>query len=126
MTRYDLLRKRIAPFAFLLGLGLLVHQSCQQAERTHATIVFELGAAAPRVVAIDATLLVEGEVTGLLHRRAMPGLQIGEPRFEVTMPQRHGELQIDVELADGKRHIVRQIRAEDRATVRVALGADLL
>ena len=53
-------------------------------------------------------------------------MQIGEPRFEVTMPKRHGELQIDVELAEGKRHLVRQIRAEDRATVRVALGADLL
>ncbi len=125
MTRYDLLRKRIAPFAFLMGLGLLVHQSCQQAERTHATIVFELGAAAPRVVAIDATLLVDGEVAGQLHRRALPGMQIGESRFEVTMPRRHGELQIDVELAEGTRHLVRQIRAEDRAVVRVALGSEL-
>lgn len=125
MSRYQLFRRRVAPFAFLLAMGLLIRESCQGAERTHATILLVLGEAEPRVRALDAELLVDGEVVGVLHRVAPPGLRIGTARFEVTMPRREGELRIDVDLGDHKRQLVRTIRAEEGATIEVPLADDL-
>ena len=37
MSKYDLFRRRIAPVAFLLALGLIAFDTCGKEERTRAT-----------------------------------------------------------------------------------------
>ncbi len=130
MTRYDFFRRRIAPVLFLGMVGLIAYDTCQKEERTHATIVLGLGDAEPRVRAVDAELIVQGEVIGQFHRRALPGLQIGPCRFEAAMPDEQGELRIDVELGpEGgpltRRRVVRQVRAAEGSTVTIPLAAEL-
>ena len=38
-----MIRKRIAPFIFLVAMGLIVRDTCQKADRAHATVVIDLG-----------------------------------------------------------------------------------
>ncbi len=125
MTRYDFFRKRIAPVAFLGLVGLIAYDTCEKEERTNTTLVLDLGAAAPRVRAVDAELVVGGEVIGTFHRVALPGLQIGPCQFDAAMPDTSGELRIDVDLGGGPRRIIRQIHADEGSTVTVSLAADL-
>lgn len=126
MTRYDVFRKRIAPLAFVLGLGLVVRESCQQAERYHATIVLDYGASESNVRAVAAEVLVDGEAFGELHRNALPDHTIGPTKLEVALPAKDAELRIDIDLGEpARRHIVRLIHAEEGATVTVPLDAEL-
>lgn len=125
MSRYALIRKRIAPFIFLLAMGLLIRDTCQRQDRARATVVLDLGEAAAKVRAVDATLHVNGDELSAFHRIAPDGMSIGPLRFEVSMPSRDGELRIDVNLGTSTRHIVRSIHAEEGATVTVPLGPDL-
>lgn len=125
MSRYDFFRKRIAPIAFLGMVGLIAYDTCDKQERTNTTLVLDLGAAAPHVRAVDAELVVAGEVIGTFHRVALPGLQIGPCRFEAAMPDTSGELRIDVDLAGVTRRIVRQIHADEGSTVTVPLAVEL-
>ena len=124
MTRYDLFRRRIAPIAFVLGLALLVHHTCTKQQRIHATIVIDAGEAAPRVHALDADLIVDGESWGTVHR-ARVGDRIGATRFEVSVPKADAELHVDVDLGSERRRIVRRIHVEEGATLTVPLAADL-
>lgn len=126
MSGYDLFRKRIAPIAFVIAIGLLVRESCQQAERFHATIVLDFGDAEPKVRAVDARVIVGDEEFGRLQRAAMPNMRIGVTKLEVALPAKDAELQIDLDVGEPKpRHIVRLIHAEDGATVTVPLASEL-
>jgi len=125
VTRYDMIRKRIAPLIFLFAMGLLVRETCQRADRAQATVVIELGGGAARVRGVDVTLHVGGDELSVFHRVAPPGLTIGPIQFEVSMPSRDGELRIDVTLDTATRRIVRKIHAEDGATVQVPIGDEL-
>lgn len=124
MTRYDLIRRRIAPIAFVLGLGLLVHHTCTKQQRIHATIVIDAGEAAARVDAIHADLVVDGESWGVVTRTRI-GDRIGAARFEVSVPKPDAELRIDVDLGAQRKHIVRRIRLDEGVTLTVPLAADL-
>jgi hypothetical protein len=115
----------VAPLAFALGMGLLIHHTCQGAERTRATIVLDFGEAAAKVDRVDAQLVVAGDVIGTFHRKALPGMKLGEAKFEVSMPEPEGTLQVDVALGETERRLVRKVRAEEGATVFVRLGDDL-
>ncbi len=122
MTRYEFFRKRIAPVLFLGMVGLIAYDTCHAQERTHATIVLDLGDAEPRVRQIDAELVVDGDVIGTFHRSALPDLRIGCPcSFETAMPSETGELRLDI---DGK-HVVKKIHAIEGGKVTVSLGGDL-
>ncbi len=125
MTRYDLIRKRIAPLIFLLAMGLLIRETCQKADRAQGTVDIELGAAESKVRAIDVTLLVDGDDLSVFHRVAPPGLTIGPIRFPVSMPSRDGELRIDATLETTTKHIVRKFHAADGAVVTIKIGDDL-
>ena len=121
----DLLKRRVLPILFIGGMAVLIQRTCNGAQRTHATIVLDLGEAAPRVTAIEAHLIVDGDANAEFHRAALPDLQIGPCRFEVSMPKDDGELTIDVDLGSVKRHLVRKIHATDGSTVTVPLASDL-
>ena len=125
MTRYDFFRKRIAPVAFLGVVALIAYDTCEKQERTAATFEVELGEAAARVRSVDAQLVVDGEVVGTLHRAALPGLAIGPVRFDAVMPDPAGELRLTVDVGGELRTIVRRVRAEEGATVRVPIERDL-
>ena len=125
MSRYDLFRKRIAPIAFAVAMALLIRESCNKQERTHATIVMDFGAAEPNVVAVDAQLSINGAVLSTFHHGTLPGQRIGKPKFETAMPEQDGSLQIDVELATGHRQLTRAIHVEEASTVTLSLGRDL-
>lgn len=126
MTRYEFFRKRIAPVLFLGMVGLIAFDTCKKQERTHATIVIDLGDAEPRVRSIVAELVVEAEVIGNFERRALPDLRIGCPcKFETAMPAESGELRLVVDV-DGKlRRITKQLHVIEGGTTTVKLGPDL-
>ena len=125
MSRYDLFRRRIAPVALLLAIGLIARDSCQKDHRTHATFVLELGAAAPDVRALDAEVWIAGERFSAFHREALPGGAIGPTRFEAALPADDGELRIDVAMTARDRHLVRHFHADEGSTVMVPLAGEL-
>jgi hypothetical protein len=126
MTRYEFFRKRIAPALFLGVVGLIAYDTCDKQERRHASIVFELGDAEPRVKAIVADLVVENEIIGHFERNALPDLRIGCPcRFETAMPADSGELRIDVDLGGEHRKLTKKIRPIEGGKVTLQLGPDL-
>ncbi len=120
-----MIRKRIAPLIFILAMGLVIRETCQKADRAHAAVVIQLGAAEAKVKAIDITLHVGGDELSLFHRVAPPGLTIGPIKFDVSMPERDGELRMDVTLDTTTKHIVRKIHAEEGAVVTVNIGDEL-
>ncbi len=125
LSRYQMLRKRVAPIAFILGMGLLVRHTCQQEERIHATIVISAGEAEARVTALDAKVIVQGETLGTLHRDAQPGMRIGKASFAVALPEADGQVMIDVSLGAETRQVMRRIHAAEGATIELDLSADL-
>lgn len=129
MTRYDFFRRRIAPILFLGMVGLIAYDACEKQERTHSTIVLDLGEAAPQVRSIEAELLVKGEVIHTFQRTALPGsgicATVGPCEFEAAMPDEHGELRLVVQVGDRRRELVRSVRALEGGRVTVPLGPDL-
>ncbi|MEJ7604399.1 MAG: hypothetical protein WKG01_41465 [Kofleriaceae bacterium] len=119
MTRYELFRRRIAPVLFLGLVGMIALDTCNKNERTHATIVLDLGAARRTIRTLEAQLVVDGELINTFQRTAL-GADLGPTRFEVAMPSKDGELRVT---ANGKQ-VVRRIHAEEGATVTVSLEAD--
>jgi len=126
VTRYDLIRRRIAPIAFIAAIALLGWHTCRVEQRTHATVVLDFGDARPRVRAVDVDVVVGGETIARFQREALPGLMIDPCRFEVAMPEETGELRIDVALASGRHaRVTRHVSAIEGSTVTVPLARDL-
>jgi hypothetical protein len=125
VSRYDWFRRRIAPIALFVALALMARESCQKTQRTHATIVIELGSAASRVRALDAEVWMNGERVAVAHREPLGGGALGPVRLDVSLPGDDGELRIDVDLGTTERHLVRRFHAEDDSTVSVRIADDL-
>ena len=126
MTRYDLFRKRIAPIAFLLVMGLIAYDSCNKQERTHATLVFDYGTVEPQVRQVDAELWMNNASVAQFHRVALEGGRIGATKFQVSLPAKDGELRFDVDMEGGvHKTFTRTIHVEEGATVTVPLERDL-
>jgi hypothetical protein len=125
VTKYDLFRRRIAPIAFGVAIVLMARQSCNKQESHHATFELDLGAARAEVRQVDAELWMHDGMVAELHIHALDGSPMRAPRFEALLPQRDGELRIDVELPAAHRHIVRHIHADDDATIIVQLADEL-
>lgn len=125
MSKYDLFRRRIAPVAFGLAIVLMARESCHKQEQEHATFVLDLGAAQGKASAVNAELVVKGDVVGVFHRAALDDGSMGKVKFEAVLPAEDAELRIDVDLPDGPHHLVRSVHAADGATVVVPLGDEL-
>lgn len=145
VSRYDLFRRRLAPIAFVLAMGLLIRESCQKQQRTHATIHVDLPAQKAQIAAIDADVVVGDKSAGgrtrssaggaaevddnfgHLHRAAAADLPIdARPLdFAVTLPDDDGEVRFDLELASGAhKQLVRRFHASEGATIRFTLTDD--
>ena len=125
MTRYEVFRRRIAPVAFIVAIGLLVRESCNKGDHADATFVFDYGSAAALVQAIDVDVYVGSDMLSHFHREAIAGGTIGKTQFTGSLPDHDGELRIDVDLPTQKRHIVRPFHADNHATVTIPLERDL-
>ncbi len=123
MTRYELFRKRIAPIAFILAVGLMARETCQKQDRTTATIVLDYGNAASNIKSLDADLWAGDDVLAHFHRA-----DSAPPRatLKATLPEHDAELRFDVDLVKGgHRHFTRRVHADDGATVTVLLESEL-
>jgi hypothetical protein len=126
VTRYDFFRKRIAPILFLGMVGVIAYDACSKEERTHATIVLDLGEATGDVRSVDAELLTAGgESLSVFHRAALPGGSIGPVRFDAALPDEVAQIRIDVALRDKMRTITKTLRPVEGSTVTVLLGPSL-
>jgi len=125
VTRYDFFRRRIAPVAFVVLLGLMAYDQCQKHERTHATVVMTYGQLANDVREVEAEIWMNGERVTSFRRSAMEGGYIGATRFETSLPDTDGELRVDVTLPGGTRHVVRQLHVTEGETVTFDLERDL-
>jgi hypothetical protein len=125
VSRYDLFRRRIAPIAFALAVGLLAYETCTKQERTHATIVLQLGDAAPNVKSIAAEVTIRDETFAQYYQAATPGSVITLPPFKVSLPEQDAQLRIDAELTTSRTQLTRRIHIEEGATVTVPLAEDL-
>lgn len=125
MSRYDFFRKRIAPVAFLIVVGLIAYDAYDKdrAERARATIVIDLGSAASQVRSVDAELTVDGESVGSFQRDL--AVRPGELRFEVRMPKERGELRVEARVGETTKRVVRQVDVEEGGTTTVSIGNDL-
>ncbi len=126
MSRYDLFRRRLAPIAFVLAMGLLIRESCQKQQRTHATIHVGLPAQKALITAIDADVVVAGDTVGHLHRTATDLPIDARPlQLAVALPSDDGELDLELDLASGAhKRVVRRFHASEGATSDVVLTDD--
>jgi hypothetical protein len=123
-SRYDRLRRRIAPVAFLLALGFLVHQTCQSEERQQTTIVLDFGDAAPRVKAVRADVFSDdGEPVAWFERAAPPDAS-GRVSFP-AMLDGPSTLRLRVDTATGLVPLERRLRSDGGDTLVVDVGRDL-
>jgi hypothetical protein len=126
VTRYDLFRKRIAPIAFFIVLGLIAYDACNKQERTHATLVFDYGTTEPQVREVDAELWMNNASVATFHRVALEGGSIGTTKFELSLPAKDGEIRFEIEMKNGVHNsFTRAIHVEEGATVTVPLELDL-
>ena len=123
-----MLRRRIAPVAFVAAIALLARETCNKQERIHATLVLDFGAAMPDVRAVDAELWIDGEQLSVFHRAALDGMQIGVAKFAAALPAADAELRIEVQLSYSVPRVraTRHVHADDGATVTIPLERDLL
>ena len=126
MTRYDFFRRRVAPVAFVVVLGLMAHDQCNKHQRTHATFVLTYGAMANDVREVEAEVWMNGEqVTMYRHAPLTEGGYIGTTKFDTSLPDTTGELRVDVTLPAGVRHVVRSLQVHEGETVTFDLERDL-
>jgi hypothetical protein len=125
MSRYDLFRKRIAPIAFFLAIGLIAHDSCERNKRTHTTVELQLGDAAPRVREIAVDVFVGDDRIAWFHCTALPDAPMQPCRAELSLPEEDGRLRIDVDLGGTQREITRRFHAIEGSTMTISIGNEL-
>jgi hypothetical protein len=125
MSRYDLFRRRIAPFAFAIALAVIAWDACDSGQRTRTTVELQLGDAEPAVRTVDVEVWLGPELHASYHRAALPGSTIGPCRFELSLPEADGELRIDVDLGATRRQVTRRFHAVEGSTMYITLADDL-
>lgn len=107
------LRRKLYGLLFLVGMGLVVRETCVKDARTHATIEIDLGSRAKTAAVVDAHLYIGSEDIADFHREALADRAIGPCKFAVAMPEPDGELRIAI---DGKQ-LSRGIHALEGGTI---------
>ncbi len=122
MSRYQVWRRRLAPVAFGIALAFIARDACNKEQRTHATVVIDLGASTADVRALDADVMIGQDVIAHFHKQALVGGRIGETKFEASLPAEDADVHIDVDL--GTRHVAvaRRIHIVEGSTVTIPLG----
>lgn len=121
MSRYDLFRRRIAPVALFLALGLIVRDTCEKDKRTHTTVELQFGADKPRIRSVDVDVVVGGDTIARFHRAALPDSTIGPCRFPLALPEDDGELRIDVDLGASHHRLTRRFHAVEGSAMLIPI-----
>jgi hypothetical protein len=124
VSRYDVFRRRIAPIALILAIGLIARDSCDKQQRTHATVELALGPAAAAARAITVEVVAAGDTVATFHRVALPDLPLGPCRFPLSTTAEDGELRIDLELGASHRRLTRPFHAVEGSTIVVPVPDD--
>jgi hypothetical protein len=122
-------RKRFAPVVLFLGLGFLIHETCQSQERRQVTLRLDLGPQRARVGQLWVDVFVDGESVAHYHRAAGAA---GTPELRATLFGESAEVRIDLELAPippatvpERRVVTRRLHAEGGSTVTLPLADEL-
>jgi hypothetical protein len=121
VSRYDLFRRRIGPFALFLALALIARDSCEKDKRMHTTVELQFGGDKPRIRAVDVDVIVGTETIATFHRAALPDSMIGPCRFPLVTPEDDGELRIDVDLGGAHHRLTRRFHVVEGSTMLVSI-----
>lgn len=126
MTRREFAIKRLIPVAMLTAIALIAHDTCNKSERTHATLVLDFGAERARVRSVEAEVVVDDEVVGVLRRAAQPGALIGDTTLKLALPAQDATVRVRVDVGGGEVPLPeRTIHVDEGATVTLPLARDL-
>jgi hypothetical protein len=121
VSRYDLIRRRIAPIAFLVAIALIAKDSCDKGKRAHTAVELEFGADRSEVRAVDVEVYAGGELAAAFHRAALPGEQIGPCRFQLALADENAELRIDIDRGAGHQYVTRRVQVIEGSTTLIAI-----
>ena len=123
MSRHDLLRRRIAPIAFLVAIALIAKDSCDKDKRAHTAVELEFGADRSEVRAVDVEVYAGSELAASFHRAALPGEAIGPCKFQLSLPDENVELRIDIDRGASHQQLTRRVRVIEGSTTLIAIPA---
>ena len=121
MSRYDLVRRRIAPIAFFVAIALIAKDSCDKDKRTHTAVELEFGADRSEVRAVDVEVFTGSERAAAFHREALPGRAIGPCRFQLALTDEDAELRIDVDRGAAHQQLTRRVHVIEGSTTLIAI-----
>jgi hypothetical protein len=121
VSRYDLLRRRIAPIAFFVAIALIAKDSCDKDKRTHTAVELEFGADRSEVRAVDVEVFTGSERVGAFHREALPGGVIGPCRFQLALTDEDAELRIDVDRGAAHQQLTRRVHVIEGSTTLIGI-----
>ena len=121
MSRYDFLRKRIAPIAFFAAIALIAKDSCDKNKRTHTAVELEFGNDRAEVRAVDVEVYSGSEQVSRFHREALPGSMIGPCRFQLALADEDVELRIDVDRGAAHQQLTRRVHVIEGSTTLIAI-----
>jgi len=124
-SRYDRFRRRLAPIAFLIAIGLLVKMTLDHRHETGVKVVIDFGAHAAEIRHLRADVFVGGEPVDTYLESSYPTGATGPATFDVRVPDGDATLRVDLTTTDGPRRIERRLTVVSGATVHVDLGRDL-
>jgi len=125
-SRYEAIRRRLAPVAMILGIGVLVWQMCKAPDRALVTLTVDLGSAASVVSEIDVVIREGNDVVGQIRRKQGGPHPMSPMITQLNLPL--GLLSADFEVdAGGRRHqLTRKIEVREATPeISVALGDEL-
>lgn len=121
MSRYDFLRRRIAPIAFFVAIALIAKDSCDKDKRTHTAVELEFAADRSEVRAVDVEVFTGSERVAAFHREALAGGTIGPCRFQLALADEDAELRIDVDRGATHQQLTRRVHVIEGSTTLIAI-----
>jgi hypothetical protein len=121
-SRYDRIRRRLAPLALIIALAVLAWENCKPSERVTVTIGFELGPRAAEVSRLEVVLRRGATVIGHYRRGEGAGVPA---QARLSLPRGAIELDIELDAAGRSARLTRRIDVGDAALVRVHLADDV-
>jgi hypothetical protein len=126
VSRYDLFRRRIAPFAFFVAIALIARDSCEKDKRTHTIIELELAdRLSVRALDVEAFAVTGDGATGArvaaFHRAALTGASLGPVRLDLALAVEDAELRIDIDRGDQHQFVTRRIHALEGSTTLISI-----
>jgi len=124
-SRWDTVRRRWAPLAMFVVLGLLVVRTCR-AESTKVTIEVDLGAGAARARSLSVEYFRDGESerVGYMRLEYGPGGAPGPARQPAQLDRGGYRAVIEVGTDAGTRRFERRFRVGEHDTIRLPVDLD--